>query len=75
MTSAIVVTTHTLSSEDAKGLVDELGGEVKAARVAWTPMRINSKNRVVTIRQEYRLPHMPRINVPPVVMAVTVEAP
>jgi hypothetical protein len=34
MTSAIVVTTHSLSSEDAKGLVDELGGSDLQIHVA-----------------------------------------
>jgi signal transduction histidine kinase len=53
--------------ELSRSLVDELGGEVKAARVAWTPMRVNSKDRVVAIRQEIHLPRVHSVRpVPPV---------
>lgn len=58
-----------IADEDlSQSLVDELGGEVKSARVAWAPMKVNQKNRVVAIRQEFRVPHMvaPPVYVPPV---------
>lgn len=57
-----------IADEDlSRALVDELGGDVKTARVAWTPMRVNTKDRVVAIRQEIRLPRVLNIHpVPPV---------
>ena len=48
-----------IADEDlSQSLVDELGGDVKSARVAWTPMRMNSKSRVIAVRQEFRAPHV-----------------
>jgi signal transduction histidine kinase len=57
-----------MADEDlSQALVDELGGEVKSARVAWTPMRVNAKNRVVAIRQSIHIPRIFNISpVPPV---------
>src|SRR6185436_17465828 len=55
--------------ELSQELVDKLGHEVKSARVTWAPMKMNSKNRVVAIRQEFRVPRgmfSPTIPVPPV---------
>jgi signal transduction histidine kinase len=57
-----------IADEDlSQSLVDELGGDVKSARVAWTPMRVDSKSRVVAIRQEIHLPRVRAVRpVPPV---------
>ncbi|MBI1212005.1 MAG: HAMP domain-containing protein [Alphaproteobacteria bacterium] len=50
----------------SRALADTLGSDVKTARVAWTPMRVNRKDRVVSVR-EVRLPHVTFVRpVPPV---------
>src|ERR1700687_2134707 len=43
--------------ELSQSLADELGSDVKSARVAWTPMHVQP-DRVVTIRRSLTVPHV-----------------
>ncbi len=56
--SAVPAVDADLADEElSQSLVEELGSDVKSARVAWSPMHVQS-NRVVAIRRTITLPHV-----------------